>query len=46
MSTIHAPTPFLFIKARRYRNYELWKCRVRMMETDFYAAMLVPLFHP
>ncbi len=37
---------FLFIEARRYRYYELWSYRVRMMETDFYAAMLVPPFHP
>ena len=39
-------TWFLFIEARRYRYYELWSYRVRMMETDFYAAMLVPPFHP
>ncbi|MBI5943264.1 MAG: DUF2270 domain-containing protein [Chloroflexi bacterium] len=37
---------FLFIEARRYRYYELWAYRVRLMETDFYAAMLVPPFHP
>lgn len=37
---------FLFIEARRYRYYELWSYRVRLMETDFYAAMLVPPFHP
>ncbi|MBL8092514.1 MAG: DUF2270 domain-containing protein, partial [Anaerolineales bacterium] len=30
---------FLFIEARRYRYYELWSYRVRLMETDFYAAM-------
>jgi len=35
-----------FIEARRYRYYELWSYRVRLMETDFYAAMLVPPFHP
>jgi uncharacterized membrane protein len=39
-------TGFLFIEARRYRYYELWSYRVRLMETDFYAAMLVPPFHP
>ena len=37
---------FLFIEARRYRYYELWSSRVRLMETDFFAAMLVPPFHP
>jgi uncharacterized membrane protein len=37
---------FLTIEARRYRYYELWSYRVRLMETDFYAAMLVPPFHP
>jgi uncharacterized membrane protein len=39
-------TIFLFIEARRYRYYELWAYRVRLMETDFFAAMLVPPFHP
>jgi uncharacterized membrane protein len=39
-------TLFLFIEARRYRYYELWSSRVRLIETDFYAAMLVPPFHP
>jgi uncharacterized membrane protein len=39
-------TLFLLIEARRYRYYELWSSRVRMMETDFFAAMLVPPFHP
>lgn len=37
---------FLYIEARRYRYYELWSYRVRLMETDFFAAMLVPPFHP
>jgi uncharacterized membrane protein len=37
---------FLMIETRRYRYYELWSYRVRLMETDFYAAMLVPPFHP
>lgn len=39
-------TWFLFIEARRYRYYELWSYRIRLMETDFYAAMLVPPFRP
>jgi len=39
-------TLFLFIEARRYRYYELWSYRVRLMETGFYAAMLVPPFKP
>ncbi|GAB4477470.1 MAG: hypothetical protein Kow0088_16380 [Anaerolineales bacterium] len=39
-------TLFLYIEARRYRYYELWSYRVRLIETDFYAAMLVPPFHP
>jgi len=37
---------FLAIEARRYRYYELWSSRVRLMETDFFAAMLVPPFGP
>lgn len=39
-------TLFLWIEARRYRYYELWSYRARLMETDFYAAMLVPPFSP
>lgn len=39
-------TIFLWIEARRYRYYELWSYRARLMETDFYAAMLVPPFGP
>jgi uncharacterized membrane protein len=39
-------TWFLFMEARRYRYYELWSYRIRLMETDFYAAMLVPPYHP
>ncbi len=39
-------TMFLVIETRRYRYYELWSTRVRLMETDFFAAMLVPPFHP
>lgn len=39
-------TIFLWIEARRYRVYELWSSRIRLMETDFFAAMLVPPFGP
>jgi hypothetical protein len=37
---------FLGIEARRYRYYELWALRVRLMETDFFAAMFNPPFAP
>lgn len=39
-------TLFLYIEARRYRYYELWANRVRLMETDFFVPMLVPPFRP
>ncbi|HLF00930.1 MAG TPA: DUF2270 domain-containing protein [Anaerolineales bacterium] len=39
-------TLFLWIEARRYRYYELWAYRVRLMETDFFGSMLVPPFAP
>lgn len=39
-------TLFLWIEARRYRYYELWSLRARLVETDFFAAMLVPPFSP
>lgn len=39
-------TLLLYIESRRYRYYELWSSRVRLMETDFFATMLVPPFHP
>ncbi|NUM45326.1 MAG: DUF2270 domain-containing protein [Anaerolineales bacterium] len=39
-------TLFLFIESRRYRYYELWSYRVRHLETDFFAAMLVSPFQP
>jgi len=39
-------TLFLWIEARRYRYYELWSLRTRLVETDFFAAMLVPPFSP
>jgi uncharacterized membrane protein len=37
---------FLAIEARRYRYYELWALRVRLMETDFFAAMFNPPYAP
>jgi len=37
---------FLVIESRRYRYYELWALRVRLMETDFFAAMFMPPFAP
>lgn len=37
---------FLLIEARRYRYYELWSYRIRLMETNFFAAMLAPPFQP
>lgn len=37
---------FLYIESRRYRYYELWTSRVRRMETDFFAAMLIPPYRP
>jgi uncharacterized membrane protein len=33
---------FLYIEARRYRFYDLWRSRVRLMETEFFAEMLTP----
>lgn len=39
-------TLFLWIETRRDRYYELWSYRVRLMETDFFATMLVPPFQP
>ncbi len=39
-------TLFLWIEARRYRYYELWSHRARLLEMDFFAAMLVPPFAP
>jgi uncharacterized membrane protein len=37
---------FLFIEARRYRYYELWTYRIRLMETHYYAGLLSPPFVP
>jgi hypothetical protein len=39
-------TILLYIESRRYRYYELWASRARLMETDFFATMLVPPFQP
>lgn len=37
---------FLFIEARRYRYYELWTYRVRLMETNFFAPLFQAGFQP
>jgi uncharacterized membrane protein len=37
---------FFNIEARRYRYYALWHHRVRLLETDFLAAMLVSPYEP
>jgi len=37
---------FLIIESRRYRYYELWSLRVRLMETEFFSTMLRPPFSP
>lgn len=39
-------TLFLIIEARRYRYYEVWALRVRLMEINFFAAMLTPPHRP
>ena len=33
---------FLFMEARRYRYYEIWAGRVRVIETGYFAQMLSP----
>ncbi len=33
---------FLFMEARRYRYYELWSSRVRVLETGYFARLLSP----
>ncbi|HEX8495002.1 MAG TPA: DUF2270 domain-containing protein [Pyrinomonadaceae bacterium] len=33
---------FLIMEARRYRYYEIWSSRVRVMETGYFAPMLAP----
>lgn len=37
---------FLFIEARRYRYYELWTYRVRLMETNYFVGLLAPPYMP
>ncbi len=33
---------FLFMEARRYRYYEIWSSRVRVLETKYFAGLLQP----
>lgn len=33
---------FLFIEARRYMFYDMWRSRVRLMEIEFFSEMLTP----
>lgn len=33
---------FLYIEARRYMFYDLWRTRVRLIEIEFFAEMLTP----
>ena len=33
---------FLFMEARRYRYYEIWSSRVRLVETGYFTQMLIP----
>jgi uncharacterized membrane protein len=33
---------FLMMEARRYRYYEIWSSRVRVLETGYFAQMLAP----
>src|SRR5688500_2799429 len=33
---------FLMMEARRYRYYEIWSSRVRILETGYFAQMLSP----
>lgn len=33
---------FLFMEARRYRYYEIWSSRVRLLETGYFAHILLP----
>jgi uncharacterized membrane protein len=37
---------FLLMEARRYRYYEIWSSRVRVLETGYFAQLLVPENHP
>jgi uncharacterized membrane protein len=33
-------TVFLLLEARRYRYFNVWRARARLLETDFYAPMI------
>jgi uncharacterized membrane protein len=33
-------TVFLMFEARRYRYFNVWRARARLLETDFYAPMI------
>lgn len=33
---------FMYIEARRYMFYDLWRRRVRLMETEFFVELLTP----
>src|SRR3712207_1373446 len=33
---------FLLMEARRYRYYEIWSSRVRVLETGYFARLLLP----
>lgn len=35
-------TFFLLLEARRYRVYDIWQTRARLLETDFFAPLLWP----
>ena len=35
-------TFFLLIEARRYRYYDIWQTRTRLLESDYFAPMLWP----
>src|ERR671919_457785 len=37
---------FLLMEARRYRYYEIWSSRVRILETGYFAHLLVPENRP
>jgi len=37
---------FLLMEARRYRYYEIWSSRVRVLETGYFAQLLAPNVSP
>jgi len=37
---------FLLMEARRYRYYEIWSSRVRILETGYFATILTPENRP